>query len=623
MEKIKSLLIIFVLYSLLLFVITNEDNGLLSTKRLTDLNEEIINLSDYDYPVPEPEESEYYSIALLGTSDIHGAAFVSKQYHPGINEDYSVGGLEILATHIKLMKKEWGDKLLWLDSGDQFQGGYETRKTEGKIITDFLNTVGLTGSTIGNHEFDFGQDFLGNRLNAGNFDYIVSNLEFEVAQKEKFKKLVDSKIYKVGNINVGVLALLTLETPKTTAGDMSGIKFLEYVEQIIKYSKVLQENKADIVLLVSHIGSICRNSDLDINKLRFYQETVEKDCDLADQEMNKILNDLNAQEEKDKTIYVHAVLGGHTHVNTHHFIHKKPVIGPKNNGLNYNIMYLKFKKQSQQSQFKFLESNSNEIKYVYEKEKSVIEGPIHVCERVFKNSKKCFGLDDYDKKVGPLLKTKFHNVLIEKDKELSTIFDKIYEELKPDYRYLTRSIVRLEGSRFSQAKGDYQLANIYTDCLRTNSNADFSIANSGGFRTSWSPGNITYVDLHNMFPFDTNVIKFKISGKDLIRLMSVVQEGERGPYPISGFQVVLKNKKHIETRLREGVYIDENRMYTMVGNEFLIKGGDDFSLVKDWFKPIDKEIVGVDKKILEKCFSNYTRIDKNTNMSVKRIILAE
>lgn len=44
---------------------------------------------------------------------------------------------------------------------------------------------------------------------------------------------------------------------------------------------------------------------------------------------------------------------------------------------------------------------------------------------------------------------------------------------------------------------------------------DFMLINNGQFRTIWYPGNITYLDFLSMIPYKTNLIKFKITGKNI------------------------------------------------------------------------------------------------------------
>lgn len=51
---------------------------------------------------------------------------------------------------------------MYLDAGDQFQGAIESsdKVSSGEIMNDYFNTVKVDGSTLGNHEFDFGPNFL-------------------------------------------------------------------------------------------------------------------------------------------------------------------------------------------------------------------------------------------------------------------------------------------------------------------------------------------------------------------------------------------------------------------------------------------------------------------------------
>ena len=71
---------------------------------------------------------------------------------------------------------------------------------------------------------------------------------------------------------------------------------------------------------------------------------------------------------------------------------------------------------------------------------------------------------------------------------------------------------------------------------QSQTNIDFVILNGGGFRTSWYPGVLKYGSLHSMFPFDNQVIIFKILGRDLKLLLQTIQNGEKKYYPTWGLQ---------------------------------------------------------------------------------------
>lgn len=82
-----------------------------------------------------------------------------------------------MGNYLSIMKEQWGDRLLYTDAGDQFQGGLEGRFEPGNIIMDFFNALNLDKSALGNHEFDFGLPFLNNYMNSSKFDWIIDNIK--------------------------------------------------------------------------------------------------------------------------------------------------------------------------------------------------------------------------------------------------------------------------------------------------------------------------------------------------------------------------------------------------------------------------------------------------------------
>ena len=54
---------------------------------------------------------------------------------------------------MEIIKNEHKDSVLYFDGGDQFQGGIESSQltSNGEIIADFFNILGMAGSSIGNH----------------------------------------------------------------------------------------------------------------------------------------------------------------------------------------------------------------------------------------------------------------------------------------------------------------------------------------------------------------------------------------------------------------------------------------------------------------------------------------
>ena len=67
--------------------------------------------------------NDFVSVAIVGTNDIHGRALPTTLYRKDNNQTYNYGGLEYLASMIDTIRKEHPGNFLYLDAGDQFQGG--------------------------------------------------------------------------------------------------------------------------------------------------------------------------------------------------------------------------------------------------------------------------------------------------------------------------------------------------------------------------------------------------------------------------------------------------------------------------------------------------------------------
>jgi len=79
-------------------------------------------------------------------------------------------------------------------------------------------------------------------------------------QTENFPNTKNCKIFQLGKIKLGVIGLTTVETPFSTNGDLTDLKFLEYKEIINTYLTFLRRQGANAVILNAHIGTYCKNN---------------------------------------------------------------------------------------------------------------------------------------------------------------------------------------------------------------------------------------------------------------------------------------------------------------------------------------------------------------------------
>ena len=248
-----------------------------------------------------------------------------------------------MGKYISILREEWGERFLWLDAGDQFQGGLESRISDNNIIIDFFNIMKLNASTVGNHEWDYGIDVLQDKINRANYFYIIDNIKNGTNNNKKvFQKQYITKIFKVGKVKIGVIGLVTIKTPNKSTADFKNIKFLDYKQIIIEESRKLRK-ETDIILLLSHFGIECYKQSLkERNTYNIYSKKDKfTECD-DNEELYSVLEYLTTKE-------VDVIVSGHTHFNVHQFFNDIPVISNWQtkkvmymNGMFYNCTSLKF-----------------------------------------------------------------------------------------------------------------------------------------------------------------------------------------------------------------------------------------------------------------------------------------
>ncbi|MFW6001352.1 MAG: metallophosphoesterase, partial [Halanaerobium sp.] len=96
--------------------------------------------------------------------------------HSRVEEgSYSGMGYAKISTLIDQGRKE-KDNVLFLDAGDSFHGQIIANINEGESIAYLLNLMDLDALTLGNHDFNFGQDRLRELSNIVDFPLLAANL---------------------------------------------------------------------------------------------------------------------------------------------------------------------------------------------------------------------------------------------------------------------------------------------------------------------------------------------------------------------------------------------------------------------------------------------------------------
>src|SRR6056297_1827805 len=137
------------------------------------------------HPFSVRAQANQAHLRLLETTDLHVHVFPYDYY---ADRPVDTVGLSRTASIIKGVRAESTNSLL-LDNGDFLQGNpmgdyiaYERGMKEGDMhpVIAAMNTLGFDASTLGNHEFNYGLDFLMKSLAGADFPVVSANVVKEV-----------------------------------------------------------------------------------------------------------------------------------------------------------------------------------------------------------------------------------------------------------------------------------------------------------------------------------------------------------------------------------------------------------------------------------------------------------
>lgn len=190
-------------------------------------------------------------ITILHTNDTHSCIL---PMNPNL-ADTLVAGRGGALRRITMLKEERAKdpQLLYIDSGDFSQGSSFYTLFKGDVEIDLMNRMGVTASTIGNHEFDFGLDNLARLLKRANFPIICSNYDFTGTPLEGIVKPYE--IVKCKGVKIGLYAVCPKMKGLVADKNCPGVGFNDPIECSLRMATMLKkEKKCDVVICISHLG---------------------------------------------------------------------------------------------------------------------------------------------------------------------------------------------------------------------------------------------------------------------------------------------------------------------------------------------------------------------------------
>ncbi|MBN9299222.1 MAG: bifunctional metallophosphatase/5'-nucleotidase [Filimonas sp.] len=178
-------------------------------------------------------QADTTEIIILSTNDVHGR----------------IDNFSKMAAYVKGLKKIHKNVFVF-NAGDLFNGNpvVDEAPQKGYPIFDLMNAVPYTVSCLGNHEFEYGEAILQERINQSSSVYVCANMQ--VAKQSSLHPL---KPYHILHASDGTsIAVMGLTAGSSNPCLVKNISMLSPVKAALQYRHL--KDSADVLIALTHIG---------------------------------------------------------------------------------------------------------------------------------------------------------------------------------------------------------------------------------------------------------------------------------------------------------------------------------------------------------------------------------
>lgn len=428
------------------------------------------------------------------------------------------GGVSRRKALIDKIRRETALPTLLVDAGDVFQGTLYFNQYNGMADLEFYNAMGYEAIAIGNHEFDKGPQALADFITRAKFPVLSANIT--VAAGNPLAGLIKPRtIIEKDGKKIGIFSL-TPEDTGVLSNAGSGITFTSAIEAARQQVAALKAEGAFTIIALTHVG---------IN---------------VDRQIAREVGGMSM------------IIGGHSHtpmrpMNKVDFPpYPELIAGP----------------------------DGKPVVVVTDWEWGRWLGDITVA---FNAAGTVIDLQGNPTEILPSLPADqgFENRI--------AVFRGPIDQLRA--RVVGSTAVDLDGSRTNIRSRETNLGNLVAEAMLAkarNSGATIAITNGGGIRASIPAGPVTVGQILEVLPFGNTLALVTLTGAQVIEALnngvSQVESGA-GRFPqVAGLRFTYDPSLPASSRVTSvtvgGAAIDPNADYVVVTNNFMLTGGDGYSV---------------------------------------------
>lgn len=490
----------------------------------------------------------------------------------GVSTQVKMGGYPRMVTKIKELEKA-NTNTLTLNAGDTFQGTLYYSLFKGDADAAMLNQISWDALTLGNHEFDDGDDQLASylgKLNINSSKILAANLSAS-SSSSLYEKWSPYTIKNFNGEKVGIIGIDIVGKTKNSSNPSNNITFSDEVNTTQHYINLLKDDyNVTKIILLSHVG--LENDIAYVKQLSGVDVVIGGDSHslMGDFKKFGLISDsknypyITSDKDGNRVCIGHAWQYGYAVGNMNIEFDENGTVA----GCQGSATLLIGDTFTVNSKAVSTDEKANILSHILQSKNIEVVNEDNATKSVLKtysdqvNGKKAEVIGSADERLG-------HNRI-------------------PNDAYDKVSALPL-GSDIAPivAKAFYELSNL----------SDASIQNAGGVRVALNSGNITLGDAYTLLPFANTLFEIKMTGSEVKEVLEdAVEEAlyggddkvvSTGSFPYAyglRYGVVgylpkgerIQNLEIMNRATKVWSDINTSKLYTIVTNSYTAGGKDGY-----------------------------------------------
>ena len=129
--------------------------------------------------------------------------YVLNDLHGKLCDTDSQIGVDELTTYLKGAEQR-DDYSIIMSAGDMWQGSAESNLTGGVMMTEWMNAAGFVSMTLGNHEYDWGENAIIENDRVAEFPFLAINV-YDRATNQRVSYCDASVMVERGDLKIGII----------------------------------------------------------------------------------------------------------------------------------------------------------------------------------------------------------------------------------------------------------------------------------------------------------------------------------------------------------------------------------------------------------------------------------